>query len=267
MWGETRYFLAFVTSDLVSMGIGKYEPAQGWASYQEFYEQPGPEDVFTLYTMAGKVAQVSNLEPYRPNPLGTAVEWTARIGHWYREDAGEPYALAVVGQPPLAADRAHALPLDDPELLDRMSAYLKKRKLNVPRPYLTQAYRVLLTPAGPQARLLCAHSDASALRDDQPSAVYAVALLQVADGGKWKNYPLVQQTSFKPASRSIDEHQRLYAQRDFYRFLSCLDIDGDGWKEIVLYIAKEGFGTQIEVYSFNGHRTRRRISAFKHLYN
>jgi hypothetical protein len=264
---QSGHFLVFATWDQAFMGIGKYEPGKGWISYQDFYDPPQPGDAFTIYTMAGEVAQVTNTDTSVPGFRGTSVEWAAHISPWYREGSGEPYALAVLGRSPLAADPARVLPLEDPDLVARVSSYLRKRKLDVPHPHLTQAFEVTLSSGGPRAVLVCAHSDASARRDDQPAAVYAVALLQVAQDGIWKDFPLAQQTSFKPAFRSIEEHERLYGRRDFYRFLSCLDINGDGRKEIVLYTAQEDFATQIDVFTFDGRRVKCRLTAFKHLYN
>ncbi len=249
------------------MGIGKYERGKGWVPYQEFDDPPQPRDVFTIYTMDGNVGEVTNIEPHRFDPRSTPVEWEADITPWYREGSGEPYALAILGHSPVAADPARTLSPQEPELIARLVAYLRKRRLDVPTPNVTQAFEVTLSARGPKAILVCAHSDESALRDDMPAAVYALALLEIYEGGTWKDFPLAKETSYKPASRSIEDHERLNGQRNFYRFLSCLDIDGDGWKEIVLYDSKPGFGTQIEVHSYNGRRTKCLLSAFKHLYN
>jgi len=43
-------------------------------------------------------------------------------------------------------------------------------------------------------------------------------------------------------------------------------IDGDGWKELTIYRAKDG-GTQIEIFKFNGRRLKKVLSAYKAGYN
>jgi hypothetical protein len=258
--------LAFATWDQLFMGIGRYDPKKGWSSYEGFAHPTQPGDVFTLYTLDGEIARVTNTDPHRTSTWRTPLEWSAHISTW-NAGSGEPFALAVPGPSPLAVDPALRLQPDNAEVVGLVADYLKKRKLNVPAPYLTQAYEVKLSPDGPRAFLVCAHSDASALRDNEAAEVYALALLFVETATGWKSFSLAQQTSHKPASRSIDDHQRLNALRDFYRVLACLDIDGDSRKEIVLYTAKEGFASQIDVFTFDGSRLKNVISTFKHLYN
>ena len=63
-----------------------------------------------------------------------------------------------------------------------------------------------------------------------------------------------------------EEHEHLYGTRDFFRLVAAVDIDGDGWKEIVLYDAKDD-ATQIDIFSFTGRRLRRVLSAYKPNYN
>jgi hypothetical protein len=260
-------FMAFATENQAFMGIGRYQPDKGWAPYQLATDAPEPGDLFTIYTMDGKVAQVKNLDHFESNKRLTPAEWSAPISPWYREGSGEPYGVAIHGDSPVAAAAARSLPLDDPALIKRVASYLKKRHLNVPRPFLTQAYEITLKPGDPPAILVTAHSDASALRDNQAAAIYAIALLEVPEKGSWKDFALSVKTSFKPAFRSIEEHEQLFGKRPFYRFVSCLDIDADSRQEIVLYSAQPQFGTEISVYGFDGSQLRQHLSAFKHLYD
>src|SRR5205823_434721 len=122
------------------------------------------------------------------------------------KEMGEPFALAVPGKSPLAAEPAAPHSVKDPELVQRVSDYLKKKRVDVPQPYLTQAFDITLSREGQKGILVCAHSDAKAMRDDQAAPVYALALLMVPDGNGWRTYALQEQTSYKPASRTIDEH-------------------------------------------------------------
>jgi hypothetical protein len=260
-------FLAFATWDQIFMGVGKYEPKTGWTDYHQFQIPYQPGQVFTLYRMDGEVAQVTDQDEFRNDPRHAPVEWSASIGRWYKEGKGEPFALAVPGVSPLKSEPARSLPLDDVELQKRVSDYLKKQYLHVDKPLLTQAYEVTLSSGGLKGILISAHSDASAMKDNKSGAVYAVILLQIPQDGQWKTFMLQQQKSFKPAFRSIDEQERLFGKRDFYRVIACLDINGDGWKEIVTYGAEERFGSEVDIFEFDGRRVNKLLAAFKHLYN
>jgi hypothetical protein len=138
--------------------------------------------------------------------------------------------------------------------------------LNVEKPSLTQVYQVDLDGDGQTETLLCAHSDMKALADDKEAYIYAVALLRIGVPGKEKTIALASETSRKPATRSIEEHEHLYGTRDYYRFISFHDIDGDGRKEIVLYRAKDD-ATQIDVFTFDGRHKKKVLSAYKAHYN
>ena len=54
--------------------------------------------------------------------------------------------------------------------------------------------------------------------------------------------------------------------RDFLRVLCAVDIDGDGWKEIVLYRARED-STNLEIFHFDGRRLKKVLAAEKIAYN
>jgi hypothetical protein len=257
-------FLAFVTGGELAMVIGQYQPHRGWIQAADFTELPKARAVFSLYRMEGKVAQVALTDRYRPDTLETPLSWAAGIERWVW--TGEPYALAVQGTPDLLDGPAQALPLEDPALEEAVSKYLNRHGLRVPKPLLTEAFQVKLDSRGTPGTLICAHNDASAVRDDQPAAIYALALLWLRTPGKERLIPLAQQTSFKLAYQSYDEHEHFHGTRDFYRIIACVDINGDGRKEIVLYRAK-AVATVIDVFSWDGSGLRKVLSSYKHLYN
>jgi len=258
------HLLGFVTENRLTLAIGKFEPGHGWVQSTDYYAPPQPGDPFTLYTPAGKAAIVTIKESRSPVKDDTFAGWTAEISRW--NDNSTPFALAVAGSDPLTVDPLEPLPLDSPELKAIVSKYLKTRGLSVDQPYLTEAYNVPLAAQDEKEEVLVAHSDAKAITTEGEAAVYAVALLWWNDHGKEKVLPLASQTSFKPAGRTSEEHEHLYGTRDFLRLIAALDIDGDGWKEIVLYDAKDD-ATQMDVFTFNGRRLRRVLSTYKPNYN
>lgn len=255
--------LAFAVDNHLTLAIGKFEPGHGWVKSTDFYAPPQPGDRFTLYGPAGKAAEVAIADPRPAYPDGTFAGWSARVSAWDR--GALPFALAVAGAP-LAADALEAIPPDNPDDEAIVARYLKSHGLRIDQPLLTQAYKIPREGPGQDAAVLLAHSDAGALSTEKEAAVYAVALLCWNDHGKGKVLPLASQTSFKPAGRTREAHEHLYGTRDFLRLLAVVDLDGDGWKEIVLYDAKDD-ATQIDVYSFNGRRARRVLSAYKPNYN
>lgn len=177
----------------------------------------------------------------------------------------QPFALAVQGSWPDAGIEATEPGLNDPENVRIVSKFLKDHGLKVEAPLITEAYQADLEGSGRTERLICAHSDLKALRDDQPGAVYALALLHTP-APQEKTIVLAGQYSYKPAGQSIEEHRRYHGPRDFYRFIAFHDIDGDGRKEIVLYRAKED-ATQVDVFIFDGRRARHVLTAYKPSYN
>ena len=100
----------------------------------------------------------------------------------------------------------------------------------------------------------------------QHSDVYALALLWWNDHGKEKIFPLAAQTSHKPAGQSVEEHEKYHGKRHFLRVLCAVDVDGDGWKEIALYRARED-STQVSLFHFNGRALRKVLSAEKFAFN
>jgi hypothetical protein len=261
---SSGHLLAFAIDNRLTLALGKFEPGQGWVQNTDYYAPPQPGDPFTLYTPAGKVAVVTIQEKRRPVQDDTFAGWTAQVSRW--NNRSNPFALAVAGTDPLSADPVEFFPSDNPEFKAVVSKYLKTRGLSVDQPYLTQVFNIPIEGHGREEVILMAHSDAKALTTEKEAAVYAVALLWWNDHGKEEVLPLACQTSFKPAGRTREEHEHLYGTRDFLRLVAALDIDGDGWKEIVLYDAKDD-ATEIDVFSFDGRRLRKVLSTYKPNYN
>ncbi len=256
--------LAFASENHLAVMVGKFEPPHKWVRSTNFYEPPEPGDPFTLYGPNGETAEVAITEKRRANRDAVFANWDAKVSAW--DIRRFPFALAVSGRSPLPAPVVEPIPLESPEYRAIMARYLKSRGLEVQDPLLTQALSIPIEGDGRKEALLVAHSDASALTDDNAAAVYAVVLLWWNDRGRERMLPLVSQTSIKPSRQTIEEHERRYGPRDFLRCVSAADIDGDGWLEFTIYRAKEG-ATQIDVFKFNGKRLRRVLSAYKMGYN
>ena len=255
--------LAFASETRLVLMIGKYDTARGWVPSTNFYEPPQPGAVFSLYGPSGRVGEVRITDQEPEYRYGVFADWSAKVSSWDNRSA--PYALALSGSEDLAAATLEPLPPDNAEYRGIMSRYLKSRGLNVEAPYLTQAYILPIEGHGRDAALLVAHSDASAMSTEKAGDVYAVAILWWNDHGKEKIFELASQTSHKPAGQSVEEHQKYDGVRDFLRVLCAVDIDGDGWKEIVLYRAKED-AAEIAIFHFDG-RLRKVLSAVKMNFN
>jgi signal peptidase I len=256
--------LAFASENHLAVMVGKFEPPRKWVRSTNFYEPPEPGDPFTLYGPNGELAEVTITDSRRAYSYGVFADWDAKISPW--DNRRFPYALAVSGRVPFPKPDVETIPLDSAPHRAIVSRYLKSRSLHIEEPYLTQAIRIPVEGDGREEALLIAHSDASALSDDKEAAIYAVALLWWKDHDREKVFPLIRQTSFKPAGRTIAEHEQHYGSRDFLRCIGVVDLDGDGWKEIAIYRAKDG-GTQIEIFKFNGKRLKKVLSAYKAGYN
>jgi len=261
---DSGRLLAFAADNRLTLALGKFEPGHGWVQSVGFYAPPQSDDVFTLYTPAGKVAAVTIQEKRSPYRDGTFASWSAEVSAW--DNRSTPYALAVAGSAPLVDGALEPISADNPEYKAIVSKYLKSRGLHVDQPFLTQAFAIPQVNQGQDEAVLIAHSDAGAVSTEHEASVYAVALLRWNDHGKEKVLPLASQTSFKPAGRTREEHEHLYGTRDYLRLIAAVDIDGDGWKEIILYDAKDN-ATQLDVFTFNGRRLWRVLSAYKPNYN
>ena len=261
---DQGHLLAFTIDNRLTMAIGEFEPGRGWVQSTDFYAPPQPGDVFTLYTPAGDAAKVMIQEKRRPAEDGTFAGWTALISGW--DNRMSPFALAVAGRDPFPAEPLQTIALDNPEARAIVAKYLKGQGLRVDQPFLNQAFHLPSKGGARDAVVLVAHSDESALSKEKEASIYAIALLEWNDRGQEKILALASQTSFKPAGRTREEHERLYGTRDFLRLIAAVDLDGDGWKEIILYDAKDD-ATQIDVFSFNGRRIKKVLSAYKPNYN
>jgi hypothetical protein len=261
---DSGRLLAFTVENRLTLAIGKFEPGHGWVESTDFYAPPQPGDAFTLYTPAGKVAMVTIQEKRGPLQDGTFADWTALVSGW--DEHSTPFALAVAGSAPLADGSLEPISPDNPEYKAIVSKYLKSCGLHVDQPFLTQAFHIPLKEHVQDEVVLIAHSDQSAVSKDREADIYAVALLYWSDHGHARVLPLASQTSFKPAGRTREEHEHLYGTRDFLRLVAAVDIDGDGWKEIVLYDAKDD-ATQIDIFSFNGRHLKKVLSTYKPNYN
>jgi len=259
-WGQGR-LLVFADKNYLGPAVGKFEPSRGWIAADDFYEPPNPQDPFTLYGVAGKLADVRIVDPRRAWPQGTFADWSAKISPW--DWTVQPHAIAVAGAGAAPARLARKLPLDDPSAVAVVAEFLKRKGLRVSHPLLTQAFAVDLDGDGMDEQLICAHSDASALRDHEPAAIYALALLHFkARAGAERTAALFSQASYKPSDRTMAQQQRFYGVRHFERWLGFLDLTGDGRLEAVLYDAQVD-GTQVDVFSFDGRRAVRVLNVFR----
>lgn len=252
--------LAFASQNRLAATIGKYDPKIGWVQGTAFYDPPQPGDPVTLFGPLGKAGEIPIQDTRRADPSWIPIEWSAFIKRSALSDV--PYALAVVGSWPEDPAPAVKRPLDDPALVQAASVYLKKKHLDVLSPYLTEAYQVDLDADGSPESLFCIHSDRQAMRDDAPADIYAAALLVPGKSGAEAPIALVSQTSHKPASQTREDHERFHGVRDFYRYIAFWDIDGDGKKEIVIYMARDG-ASDIRVFTFDGRTAHQVLSAYK----
>jgi len=256
--------LAFASENWLTIAVGVYEPGKGWLQAADAFVAPPPGDVYSLFGHTGKLGEVRGIEERHSDPGWIPIEWHARIARG--ETMRQPFALAIVGSWPDTGPDSQDVPLDDPGALRVVSEYLKKHHLKVESPRLSEAYRMDLGGDRGTALVLAAHSDMSALRDDQEADIYAVALLHKEKPGHEKTISLAHQLSHKASHETISEHEQHYGTRDFYRIIALHDIDGDGRREIVLYRA-ESDATQIDVYTVKGRHKRHRLSAYKANYN
>jgi hypothetical protein len=246
--------LAFASRQHLGPFIGKFDSRQGWVQPDDFYQPPDQSTPVTIYGLKGRLGEVYVADKRRAAPDGVAAGWSATVSNWPWKE--QPHALAVIGREALDAASAREVPRDDPALVSLVSRALKKKGLQVPVPYLTQSFQADVTGDGQDETLAVAHSDESALRDDVEAFVYAIAI--VAESGK-EPVVVASQTAYKPARRSIEEHQRLNGTRDFYRFIAIVDLDGEGAREIVLYNAERD-ATQVEVFTLDGASLKKRLT-------
>jgi hypothetical protein len=250
--------MTFAYEGYFSLLVGEYQPPQGWVEANDI-EAPKPGSVFTLFVPTGRIGEVKMLENRMPLHRTARVSWGVPISRW--DWSVYSYALGLEGRWPDPVRTARAVPLDDPMLVSAVSGYLKTRRLNVERPFLTEAWRIDLDGDGSVETLVCAHNDASAVKDDQAADIYALALLFTSQKPD-KPVVLAQQTSHKTSRQTMDQHEHYYRKRDFYRFLSFVDVTGNGKLEIAFYNAKDD-ATEISLFTFDGKSVSKVLSAYK----
>ena len=255
--------LAFVSEEYLTLSIGKYDPGEGWLQSTDYYTTLLSSETFTLFGVHGRMGEISLVGTHREDSWIEPVLWSAKTNRGPAADP--PFALAVRGSWPEERG-ARDIPLENADAERIARDYLRRRGLRVENPLLTQAYQADLLGDGRLETLVCAHSDPSALKDDQAGDVYAVSLLNFGPAGSEKTIALRSQTSHKPAAQTREVHEGFYGKRDFLRVIACHDIDGEGRQEIVLYAAQDD-ATQIDVFTFDGHTIKKVLSAFKHHYN
>jgi hypothetical protein len=250
--------LSFAHRNDLILFIGKFDPKGGWTEPDDFYKPPQPADPVTIFGLNGRLGVVHLTSPRRANPNQTPRDWSATVSSWNWHD--QTQALAITGVWPDVDVKPLPLALDDPQALSTVGAYLRAKGLDVKTPQLTQAFSIDLDGDGQPEKLYGAHSDDNALADDAAGNIYAVALVVKNN----RTIPLASQCWFKPAHRTKKQENALYGTRDYLRFVTFLDLNDDGRKEIVLYLAKKD-ATQVDVFTLDGVRLHKVLSAFRAL--
>jgi hypothetical protein len=255
---------AFVIGSWIRTPVGTYiKSEKRWVSGYDFYAPFQPEAVVSLFDLGGKAGEVRVLSERRPDPSGVPKGWMAPIEKWTPSPGSEPYAMALKGSWPAPTHFPQAIPLDDSKALEIMRAALSAHRLEVPDPRMTQALRLNLTPDGTDYLLfLSAWSDPKTFQDGIAGARYTMSLLYRHARGRDKTFTLESQTSFKPAHRTVEEHEHFYGTADQDRFVTFVDLNGDGKNEMVLYVAHQHALT-VDVFTFDGKTPRKVISVDK----
>ena len=60
----------------------------------------------------------------------------------------------------------------------------------------------------------------------------------------------------------IQRHREVNGTLDFYRYVACMDLNGDGRPEIVLYRAQSD-ATVVDVFTWEGTRPAKVLSVYK----
>lgn len=254
-------FFALATPTRMLMPIGSFVPGHGWRPYTAMYIPLEQGTAFTIYQNGETIAQTSTRQTFRNLPDQEPVDWAPAVAPWKASDI--EFALAVRGTAPVKDDPVIPLRPDDESLRQRLAVFLKSQGLHVAVPFITQAFSLGLDDLGTRGTVVCAHSDASRVREREATDVYAVALVWIE--GQDRPVALRSETSHKPESETLDEHQIHAGLRDFLRVVGMVDLDGDGGKELVLYVSKEG-ATQADVFSFRKKRFKKVLSVFKHAF-
>jgi hypothetical protein len=250
--------LSFAHREDLILPVGKFEVKHGWVQAQDFYNPPAPADFVTIFGLHGRLGVVQITSPRRANPNETPSDWSATVSTWNWHD--QTQGLAITGVWPDIEIKPQTVALDDVLARSTVSTYLRSKGLEVPTPQVTEAFTIDLDGDGAPEQLYVAHSDDHALADNAAGNIYAVALLVK----NHKTIPLESQCRVKPAHRTKAQDEALYGVRDYLRFVTFIDLNDDGRKEIVIYDAKKD-ATQVDVFSLDGARVRKVLSAFRRL--
>jgi len=110
---------------------------------------------------------------------------------------------------------------------------------------------------------LSAHSNPQELKTEESASVYAASWIEIhAAGQKPKIISIRAKVSHKPRGQTLAEHERHYGVRDFYRFLTFVDLNGDDRNEVVVYEAQSD-ATDIHVYTWDGRTLIKVLSTHK----
>ena len=248
--------LAFAHRGYLLLFIGKYDPKHGWVEPDDFFAPPQQSDPVTLFGTSGRLGVARITQSRRPSPIATPRDWSAPVSSWSWDR--QPYALAILGDWSDENDHADSIPLDDAQGVEAVRHYLAGKGLKEAAPHITQAFAVDVD--GQTEQFYCAHSDDDRVTAQDAANIYAIAIM--VKGGRTE--PLASQTWFKPAGRTKADDATYHGTRDYLRFISFMDIDGDGRKEIVLYRAKTD-ATQIDVFHLDGVHVKTVLTAFRAL--
>jgi|GEM_PF-4120247 len=251
---------AYVVGSWIHMPIGKFESPRGWVPVFDFYEPFQPEETVSLFDLGGKAGEVHVISGRRPDPNGIPIAWDAPIQKWTPSKGSEPYAVAVEGSWPAPAQTAEWMSNQDPQSMKIVQDVLTQQGVEVSTPQVTQALRLRLPGHESEpAIFITAASDPKALQDQMAGVRYALALMHVHHAGREKTFTLASQVSYKPANRTVEDHNRLYGTPDRDRFITFVDLNGDGQNEIVLCLTHRAAVT-LEIFTWNGKAPRKVIS-------
>jgi len=251
--------LAYARDYQLEMLVGQYDPrTRRWYGNTYPFIPPRAEAPFTLFGVTGRLASVRLDDPYAAPADIDPWEWDANIKPWDRRVTR--VALALPGAWPDTERHAEVLPRNDPDAAAAVAAFLKGRGLDVPQPRVTQVLRVDLNGDGRTELLICANTDNAALTEAAPAAIYHLALLRLSIDGAPKTLPLRVAVSFKPAHRSVDEHQRYYGRAAFYQVLAITDVARDGQEQVAILNDDRNYGPEVDLYALTGHAVKRLLA-------
>ncbi len=254
--------IAYACAFQLEMLVGQYDPhARRWLSNTHAFVPPAAGSPVTLFGVNGKLAVVHIDESYRTRPDIQPWDWNVAISSWSR--AATHVALALSGQWPDLPHPPQVLPLTDVDAVNAVSAFLKERTLDVPSPTITEIYQVDLNGDGQEEKIICANTDTSKLTDAAPAAIYSLALLRVSVNGQLQTLPLRADAAYKPANRSLDEHQRLHGRTAFYQALALSDVIRDGHEQIAILNNNRYEGPEMDLFSFGQGKVRHLLSTRK----